>query len=101
MNRITLRTADRFRAAIGAGRFHDADDLLAAMRTEVETAWNAAASREDRQRIAGETTQLLVWARATILTSRAHTQSKLAALSHESAYSFNRSARPARLNIEG
>ncbi len=67
----------------------------------MEDAWKAAASREDRQRIAGETTRLLVWARATILTSRAHTQSKLAALSHECAYISSCSARPAQLNLEG
>lgn len=99
MNRITLGTANRFRAAISAGRFQDADLLLAAMRAEVEAAWNAAASREDRQRIAADTTRLLAWARATILASRAHTQSKLAALSHECAYIASRS-RPAQLNLE-
>src|SRR5215469_10193439 len=98
MNRITLGTADRFRAAISAGRFQDADHLLAAMRTEVEAAWNAAGTSEDRRRIAGDTTRLLAWARATILTSRAHTQSKLAALSHECAYISSRSARPLQLN---
>ena len=100
MNRITFGTADRFRAAISAGRFQDADHLLAAMRTEVEAVWNAA-SREERQRIAGETSRLLAWARATILASRAHTQSKLAALSHECAYISSRSAHPVRLNLEG
>lgn len=99
MNKTSVRTADRFRAAVRAGRFSDANELLAAMRGEVEAEWTAAGSPEQRHRIAHETTTLLKWARAAILASRSHMQSKLAGLRLESAYS----ARPrpnSRLDLE-
>lgn len=99
MRTPSIRTADRFRAAVHAGRFSDANELLVTMRREVEVEWRAAGSSEQRERIANETTTLLRWARAAILASRAHTQSRLAALKRENAYTI-RPPRHPQLDLE-
>jgi hypothetical protein len=70
------------------------------MRSEVEAEWRAAPSAEQRTLIATETTKLLHWARTAILTSRAHTQSKLSALKLESAYISSPQPRRSQLDYE-
>ncbi len=76
---------DECRAAIRAGNYRAADQLLAELRTEVEEAWRAANAAE-RQSIASEVLELLSWARQTVLAKRAHTYKRLREMNRHTAY---------------
>jgi hypothetical protein len=80
------RTSDRLHAAIQSGAWSTAQDLLAAFRQEVEAAWRAAKTEQERQAIARETTGFLEWARAMTITSRAHAADSLNRISRRHAY---------------
>lgn len=81
------RTAERVRAAISQGSYRQADDLLADYRLEVEAAYRAARTAEERTQVATEVTAFLRWCRESVLASRAHTQARLIHLTRQSAYS--------------
>lgn len=77
---------NRFRSAVSAGAFSEAEQLLESYRQDVEAAWSAAASDEQRLAIATEVCEVFEWARTATLAARSHTQRKLILLSRESAY---------------
>jgi hypothetical protein len=82
---MQFKTADECRAAIRAGNYRAADRLLAELRSQVEEAWPSAGP-DQRQLIAGETLELLTWARQTMLAKRAHTYKRLREISRHTAY---------------
>jgi hypothetical protein len=93
---MPLRATTSFRAAINTGAPGEAELMLETLRREVETAWRAAASPEERRAISTEVTALLEWARQAIVVRRAHAQSRLSRLSRQTAYS---AAKPRHLSL--
>jgi len=77
---------DRFRRAVAAGAFLEAQELIELYRGDVESSWNAATSDEQRRAIALEVSETFEWARTATLAARSHTQRKLILLRRESAY---------------
>jgi hypothetical protein len=82
---LSAKTAE-LRNAVSAGAFAQAEELLAEYRQEVETAWMASASAQERQALAVEVNAVLKWAQATTHSARSHAQRKLILLNRESAY---------------
>lgn len=83
----SLKTAvNRFRNAVAAGAFSEAEQLLESYRREVEASWKAATSDDTRLAIATEVCEVFEWARTATLAARSHTQRKLILLSRECAY---------------
>ena len=82
----TRKTSSRLHAAIQAGAWSTAQDLLLVFRREVEECWRAAETQEERQTISKEVTGFLEWARAMTITSRAHAADSLNRLSRRHAY---------------
>jgi hypothetical protein len=82
---IKQREAE-LRAAINAGNYSAADELLIALRHQVEDSWPVAGA-EERQQIAARVLSLLRWARQTVLSKRAHTQQRLGQITRNMAYS--------------
>lgn len=82
----STRTSDHLHAAIQAGAWSTAQELLAAFRTEVETSWRAAATEPERRAISQSVTGFLQWARAMTITSREHAQTRLNRLNRRNAY---------------
>jgi len=78
-------TAERLRLAVTGGSYGEVQQLLTEYAREVE-AWLRAASGEQRRLIAREATNLLEWARHTILAQRAHTQHRQAQFARRTAY---------------
>jgi len=76
----------RFRSAVSAGAFLEAEQLLESYRRDVETSWNAATSDDQRLAIATEVSEVFEWARTATLAARSHTQRKLILLRRENAY---------------
>jgi len=97
---MPYKTADEFRAAIRAGNFYTADQLLTGLRSEVEQGWSKAAAPE-RQKIAAETMELLGWARQILLSRRAHAQGHMARLMRSGAYVSRPATSPLQLELEG
>ena len=83
---MPTKTSKRLHAAIQTGAWSTAQELLAAFRLEVETAWRAAATEGERRSISEDVTSFLQWARAMTLTNRQHLQSKLNRLEQGRAY---------------
>lgn len=79
------KAADRFRAAIAAGAYWTAEELLAEYRREVESRWQGA-SDAGRLELKIEVETLLQWARKLTLVRRAHAQAKLVRLNSQRAY---------------
>ena len=77
---------ERFRKAVSAGAFTEAEQLLENYRCGVKASWEAAASDDQRLAIATEVSSTLEWARTATLAARSHTQRKLILLRRESAY---------------
>ena len=86
MSQTISPTAERLRAAVSTGNYRLFDQLLDVYRREVETAWKAALTAEQRRAISSEVTALLGWARHAILAARAHAQGKLLQFNRQSAY---------------
>ena len=82
---LSAKTAE-LRKAVSTGAFAQAEELLAEYRREVEAAWVAAASAQERQALAAEVNAVLKWAQASTRSQRSHTQRKLILLGRESAY---------------
>ena len=82
----TAPSGERLRAAVLRGAYREVEPILDAFRAEVEARWKAAGSDEERRIIATETTELLRWARQTILAGRSHAQLKLIRYNRERAY---------------
>ena len=82
----SIRTSDRLRAAIQSGAWSTAQELLTSFRVEVEAAWRAAATEQERRAISQNVTGFLEWARAMTLTSREHTHTHLNRLNRRHAY---------------
>jgi len=82
----STRTSDHLHAAIQAGAWNTAQELLTAFRAEVETSWQAAATEQERRAISHSVTGLLQWARAMTITSREHAQTRLNRLNRRNAY---------------
>ena len=80
------KTVDLLRGAVAAGDYREMERLLDVYRAEVEVAWKASTSVDERQTMAKEVTTLLAWARETTLAGRAHAQRKLIHLTRQSAY---------------
>lgn len=88
---LPLAAAESFRGAVATGAFLEAERLLQIYCREVEDAWNAATSDDERKAIADQVTETLAWARTATLSARSHVQHKLILLNRASAY--NGSAR--------
>jgi hypothetical protein len=82
----SIRTSDRLHTAIQAGAWSTAQELLTSFRVEVEAAWRAAATEQERRAISQNVTGFLEWARAMTLTSREHTRARLNRLDRRHAY---------------
>ena len=82
----STRPSDHLHAAIQAGAWSTAQELLTAFRAEVETSWRAAATEQERRAISHSVTGLLQWARAMTITSREHAQTRLNRLNRRNAY---------------
>ena len=80
------KAAKRFRNAVSAEDYAEAEQFLELYRREVESSWNAATSDEQRLAIAREVSETFEWARTATLAARSHTQRKLILLRRESAY---------------
>ena len=83
---MEIRTISAIRTAAAAGRFAEAESLLAELRHEVEAAWANAASDEERNSIAAEVGNSLEHARRVVLTARAHDLTNLARLASQREY---------------
>jgi hypothetical protein len=94
------RATDSLRTAVAAGAYLEAEELLIAYRHEVEARWKSANSLEERQAIATEVTDLMEWARQTILVARAHAQGKLIQFSRQGAYAGNGARKQERLELD-
>jgi hypothetical protein len=95
------KPVDLLRAAVAAGAHREAELLLEACRRDTDQRWQAAQSDDERRAIADEVTELLRWARTTVVVARAHTQGKLIQLSQRRAYATP-VGRPAdRLQLKG
>lgn len=79
-------TTERLQFAVAAGNYPEVERLLTQYRGEVESRWHSS-SKEQRQVIAAEATNLLVWVRHTILAARSHAQLKHGQFVRQSAYS--------------
>ena len=90
------RTSDHLHAAIQSGAWSTAQDLLAAFRLEVEAAWRAAATEQERRAISENVTGFLQWARAMTITSREHAQDRLSRLKRRHAYAGSNPPNPYR-----
>ena len=82
----TRKTSSRLHAAIQAGAWSTAQDLLVVFRREVEECWRAAETQQERQTISREVTGFLEWARAMTITSRTQAAENLRSMSRRSAY---------------
>ena len=80
------RSSEYLCAAVLRGAYGEVESLLDAFRREVEASWKAAGSDQERRTIATETTELLRWARETILATRSHTQLRLIRFNRQRAY---------------
>lgn len=98
---MQLRQADKFRDAINTGSPGEAEQVLEALRIEVEASWRAATSTVERSAISSEVTGLLEWARQTIVVRRAHAQTRLSRLTRQNAYAPKSPRRLAIVEIEG
>jgi hypothetical protein len=87
---------DRLHAAIQTGAWSTAQELLASFRLEVEAAWRAAATEEERRVISQNVTGFLQWARAMTITSREHAHSRLNRLNRRHAYAGPHASNPYR-----
>jgi hypothetical protein len=90
------RTSDHLHAAIQAGAWSTAQELLATFRLEVEASWHSAATEQERRTISDSVTSFLQWARAMTITSREHAQDRLNRLNHRHAYAGPTAANPYR-----
>ena len=80
------RTSSRLRAAIAAGDWVGAESSLIEFRHEVEMAWTAAATEEDRSAIQQHVHEILEWSRNTTLAVRSHDHQNLLRLIRGGAY---------------
>jgi siroheme synthase (precorrin-2 oxidase/ferrochelatase) len=78
-------SVDEIRAAIAAGAFDTADQLLESLRRDIEAALPQASPAE-RESMAAEIGELLSWSRKTVLARRSHLQRKLTQLTRGGAY---------------
>jgi hypothetical protein len=92
----STRTSDQLHAAIQAGAWSTAQELLAAFRSEVELSWRAAATEQERRDISQNVTGFLQWARAMTLCSRGHVQDRLNRLNRRHAYAGLNPSNPYR-----
>jgi len=83
---MPTKTSKRLHAAIQTGAWSTAQELLAAFRVEVETAWRSAATEGERRNISEDVTSFLQWARAMTLTNRQHLHAKLNQVERGNAY---------------
>jgi hypothetical protein len=78
--------SEKLRLAVSAGNYAEAQQLLTQFGSEVESQWHAAPA-DQRSAIASDATNLLQWAKHTILAARAHVRHQHAQLAGQSAYS--------------
>lgn len=71
--------------SVSAGDYAEAQQILAQFGAEVEAHWHAAPP-DEQSAIASDATNLLQWAKHTILAARAHAQHQHAQLTGQSAY---------------
>ncbi|MBZ5633040.1 MAG: hypothetical protein LAO55_07920 [Acidobacteriia bacterium] len=90
------KLTDRLHAAIQTGAWSTAQELLASFRVEVEAAWRAAATEQERREIAENVTGFLQWARAMTITSREHARGNLNRLNRRLAYAGPHPSNPHR-----
>jgi len=83
---MELRTLSRFRTAINAEEWAEAERFLAEMRAEVETAWKHASSDAERAQLQTEVSEILEWARRMAETDRAHSRGNLIRMKSRRAY---------------
>ncbi len=96
---IKQREAE-LRAAINAGNYSAADELLIALRHQVEDSWPVAGA-EERQQIAARVLNLLEGgAPDRMLAKRAHTQQRLGQITRNMAYSSPGARGRAQLELE-
>lgn len=77
---------DSFRRAIHASAWLKAEELLAALRVEIEHAWREGLSEPERPAFVQAVQQLLEWARKTASAGREHDRATLLMMPRESAY---------------
>jgi hypothetical protein len=97
---MLFSSVDEFRAAINAGNYSTADQLLAELRQQVEASWPKV-SAEERQVIATQVLDLLTWARQVTLVKRSHAQRRLSQLTRQVAYVSAGGRKFGRLELEG
>ena len=82
----TRKTSSRLHAAIQAGAWSTAQDLLLVFRREVEECWRAAQTQQERRAISEDVTGFLQWARAMTITSRTQASDSLQSMSRRNSY---------------
>jgi queuine/archaeosine tRNA-ribosyltransferase len=81
------RLSNRIRAAIMAGHWSTARQLLDDLAGEVENAWKQSATDDERRTLEREVFRTLEWARTAVMASRAQDHHQLLEVSRGRAYS--------------
>ena len=88
----------RFRSAVAARQWTEAQELLAEMSNEAQALWETASS-DERKDLAREIEATLGWAQKTVIAARAQDELKRIHLVRRSAYLPN-NGNPSHVTLE-